>query len=668
MPFTIFPLHGIIRDAEGVARCACAQPDCGSKPGKHPAVAWSRLAAGEQVRGSAGHGIATGYRSGIFVIDLDSHAANEAFADMGECPDTYTVATARGWHLYFNWPGFAVHTGKNVFGPGIDVRGDGGMVVAPGSEHVDGGLYEVTEDIPIADAPAWLLERPELRGKIDQGTSDNAPTPVEPGTPIFGTRVELGKLACEEWDPHGGTTFFKLALRLVRDLELPLATCHELISQHFNPRAVDESGKPWHWTDKDIDHKLTQARDKSDIPAGNATDIDPEKLKAAAGIGSEDAWLAAIGANPQGAKTSVPFEVEYGGLEDADAPIDYLVDKILPVASVGMFVAQPYVMKTWAAYSLGIAVSQGKPWLGRHATKRGKVLIVDYEMGKRKVKKRLRMLGDDGTVGRIIKPGVRLDNIDFWKHLYDLGPSLVIIDSLSAGNRANDENSPQFVFPLDRASDMASASDCSFIVVHHAVKDTSGRSKQAWVRGTGAIFGQLDVCYALEAMPEGSKGEKRASLECIKMREGEEPPKFTLQLTDARGIELYEDAETKVLTGGNIEVAIRLALGRKSMSRNDLAAELHRRPPTVSDALETMKGRGEVVEFARQWHVDGPNIRAARIISTALDVNISQSVIATPNKLATVAHVKTEDVIELVAAGRLARTSEGSHGAWYVPA
>ncbi len=663
MPFTVFPLHGIIRDADGV-RCACPDLTC-SSIGKHPAIGWKRLGAGEQHTGSAGHGIATGWRSNVFVIDLDSDAADEAFQAMGEVPNTYTVRTARGAHLYFKWPGFAVHTGKNIFGKGIDVRGDGGYVVAPGSEHESGERYTIEYDDPIADAPAWLLARPELRGSINSEGSDNAPTPIEPSSPAWEGRIKLATEACTTWEPHGGTTFFRLALRLVRDLELPLDKAHELVTTHFNPRAVDADGKPWPWSDKDIEHKLVQARDKSTIKPGDATDIKLVALQDAATA----AFEAAINNASNAAGPKALFEVEYGGLEDADAPTDYLVDKILPTASVGMFVAQPYVMKTWAAYSLGIAVSQGKPWLGKHATKKGKVLVVDYEMGRTKVKKRLRMLGDDGSVGRIIKPGARLDNIELWSALFEERPALVIIDSLSAGNRANDENSPQFVFPIDRASDMANACGCSFIIIHHAVKDTNGRSKQAWVRGTGAIFGQLDVCYALETVAEGSKGEKRASLECIKMREGEEPPKFTLQLTDARGIELYEDPDHTVKVSGNLTDAIRLALGKGPSSANDLAdiSLKGRGRVNIQRELNSMKARGEAVFIDRRWYLDGPNIRAERIRVTALDANIHPSSISTPAKLATLAHASVDDVTRLIAHRRLARTSEGDLGAWYVP-
>ena len=39
---------------------------------------------------------------------------------------------------------------------GVDVRGEGGYVVAPGSRHASGALYVVANDAPLAQCPAWV--------------------------------------------------------------------------------------------------------------------------------------------------------------------------------------------------------------------------------------------------------------------------------------------------------------------------------------------------------------------------------------------------------------------------------------------------------------------------------------------------------------------------------
>lgn len=114
-------------------------------------------------------GIATG-PSRLIVIDLDIKKGAKGeeswaalVAEHGET-DTYTVKTwSGGRHLYF-WAreGVEIRNSQGKLGDGIDVRAEGGFVVAPPSVIREGdahGRYEVDEDWPIEDCPDWLLER-----------------------------------------------------------------------------------------------------------------------------------------------------------------------------------------------------------------------------------------------------------------------------------------------------------------------------------------------------------------------------------------------------------------------------------------------------------------------------------------------------------------------------
>ena len=62
-------------------------------------------------------------------------------------------------HLYFSWPtgGVKIINSASTIGPGIDVRGEGGMVIATPSVKKDGS-YRWINDLPVAEAPAWLIE------------------------------------------------------------------------------------------------------------------------------------------------------------------------------------------------------------------------------------------------------------------------------------------------------------------------------------------------------------------------------------------------------------------------------------------------------------------------------------------------------------------------------
>ena len=81
--------------------------------------------------------IATGVASEIFVVDVDGVDAELELrrleAAHGALPTTVDVITARGRHLYFKVPDTPVRNSAGRIAPGIDVRGDGGYVLAPPS-------------------------------------------------------------------------------------------------------------------------------------------------------------------------------------------------------------------------------------------------------------------------------------------------------------------------------------------------------------------------------------------------------------------------------------------------------------------------------------------------------------------------------------------------------
>lgn len=88
-------------------------------------------------------GIVTGEVSGIFVIDCDTQAGFDAIQNL--LPDSLILPVARtprgGWHLYFKWlADYKMTIGAGVL-PGVDIRGEGGYVVAPPSVNAEGKAY-----------------------------------------------------------------------------------------------------------------------------------------------------------------------------------------------------------------------------------------------------------------------------------------------------------------------------------------------------------------------------------------------------------------------------------------------------------------------------------------------------------------------------------------------
>jgi hypothetical protein len=85
--------------------------------------------------------------------------------------------TTRGRHIYFSWPNRPIRNSASKVAPGIDVRGDGGYVLAPPSIHPSGKNYQWSVDSAdaFAAAPDWLLNA-AAKPIASSGTAVATPT------------------------------------------------------------------------------------------------------------------------------------------------------------------------------------------------------------------------------------------------------------------------------------------------------------------------------------------------------------------------------------------------------------------------------------------------------------------------------------------------------------
>ncbi len=105
--------------------------------------------------------IVTGQVSGVVVIDFDTPDAL-AIGKAKGLPNTPMVQTARGYHAYLKYREGVRNFQKRADLPGIDLRGDGGYVVAPPSVHENGHIYSwCSDDVPLAELPEWVLAKNE---------------------------------------------------------------------------------------------------------------------------------------------------------------------------------------------------------------------------------------------------------------------------------------------------------------------------------------------------------------------------------------------------------------------------------------------------------------------------------------------------------------------------
>jgi hypothetical protein len=107
-------------------------------------------------------GLSTGMASRVWILDVDGEDGEASLRALetkhGALPPTWESLTARGRHVWFCCDG-PVPCSAGKIAPGIDVRGDGGYVIAPPSIHPSGRPYAWSVDRAddLAAAPAWLL-------------------------------------------------------------------------------------------------------------------------------------------------------------------------------------------------------------------------------------------------------------------------------------------------------------------------------------------------------------------------------------------------------------------------------------------------------------------------------------------------------------------------------
>lgn len=108
-------------------------------------------------------GIATGRDSNLIVIDIDGTDAADHYgrlilqhgpAGPPHATDGASVQTGRGWHLWFaHPPRVDLRNSASRLAPGIDIRANGGYVIAPPSIHPTGGRYQWVDPIPETGLP-----------------------------------------------------------------------------------------------------------------------------------------------------------------------------------------------------------------------------------------------------------------------------------------------------------------------------------------------------------------------------------------------------------------------------------------------------------------------------------------------------------------------------------
>jgi hypothetical protein len=453
----------------------------------------------DPVSGEAQHwniGVATG--RGLVVIDIDDKDGKDGSASLayledlhGELPPTLTVRTPSGGrHLYFRLPpGVWAGTNSGKLGQGIDVRAEGGYVAGPGSINGAGG-YVVIYPLPIADAPAWLVEK--LRGvKPAERIATAAPEDLDQPADVERAINWLQRHA-----PPSGS--YAVAARL-NEFGLYPETAAALMVEHWNPRRHEP---------RDHDHFLTRAehaRDYAQKPPGAASaalEFDD--------VSAEPIAQAAPDVENSATKRPKLYAVPFG--QSADMALatyaEPLVEGLLDQGAMCVAYGDSNAGKTFVMLHMGYCIAAGVPFAER-AVQQGAVAYVAAEGGRnihRRVAALRKHYGAHDDVPFVVIPcAVDLLNPEgdtealirlLRREEKRMGQpfALIVIDTLHRALAGGDENASTAMGAIVTHADrIRTAMKATLAFVHH-----SGKDKAKGARGHSSLRAATDTEIEVE--------------------------------------------------------------------------------------------------------------------------------------------------------------------------
>ncbi len=553
---------------------------------KDPAV----ISGHWRVSPSANVGIATGKASGIIVLDVDPrHDGDDTLAALeaenGRLPDAPTVLTGGGGlHVYFKYPPGAdrIANSAGTLGPGLDIRADGGYVIAPPSVHENGNEYrwEIAsriDQMEPPELPAWLLAM--FSKPVSQQTTPRFETP---------SVIEAGA--------RNDALF-----RLARSLHARKMTLNEILPSLC---AVNEARcKP------PLDLAEVEKIARNAVTEANRADFKANERPGAA----SNVWIQAVAA-PR-------------FIAQADGKLDMLVHRLVAPGSISLVSGTRGLGKTNVGLVLAVASATGGEFLGE-TLKPSRVLYLNRDNPTATIRKRLRSWGAERAdnlfiLGRDKAPPLAAK--DVWQQFPLNSFDLVIVDSLSAFLEAIDEKdggaSGEAVASV---LDAAAKSQAAFLILANTKR--SGRA----FRGSGVVADRADIHFEArdatdlkleprrehwsDCLPDpsdeawGERAKRRAARPdyrvafiCSKFRDGDEPEPFIVEIChdnergwSAREVTAEVEAEHERLK--QAVDARRRELVEKAIEALQAALPVAKNP----DAIEILKTAGLGRDAARK--------------------------------------------------------------------
>jgi len=550
--------------------------DCPSdKRGKHPVGGWGTMTASRPTEGMLNLwfgrelrnvGLACG-PSGLLVLDEDTPDALSKLAEsVGEkVPPTYRVRTSRGWHYYFD-------DSANEFGNSagaledwhIDVRGgkgSGGYVMAAGSVHWSGHVYEAEDAFAMpVPLPGWvkqLLRTPPKR-KLDPNSA-GAGTSSKSGDwnddPRYGTAdvlraqydrhlAAVSALAVAAGQrPNGGE--FRHALYLAALDGWRLVDC-DLLDKITMLRQVKQAVRDvWNADPNDDDRTIVYDEARTKANDSPWVVLDPDEPSDADALKAAYEREKAVEVRKERMRREVRAELDaenreplrvldVDGFLDAPSP-DYLVPKMFYRDGLSVVFGPPGAAKSFLVLDVALCLAAGKQWrehqLGRGSvhyvmaegqatnTLRTRAWLHHYEIEREALRGRFTVVP---TPVILTEAGVR----DYMQLVERDRPDMVVLDTknlMFAGKESQGDDYGAMLRVLHRIRETAGGA--AVILIDHSGLGDEGRT-----RGSNAQKGGVET----EIRVSNDNGIRRA--EVTRDKSGADGAQWLFRLVQVQGV------------------------------------------------------------------------------------------------------------------------------------
>ena len=464
---------------------------------------------------SYGIGIATGRTKygQIFVVDVDDrdeYRGSDTLHDLeqryGALPETVTAITGTGGqHLYFYSPVEVRNDAGSRLGVGLDIRGEGGQVLAAPTVHPNGKQYQWVDgwspmDRRPANAPQWLLT-------------------------LLTTNPQMVK-------PQGASDLF-LADPTTPSARYCAQTTWEqlLIPDGWTLAKTDRHGEQ-HWT-----------RPGKDSRDGISATIGHNGNDALIVFTSAVAWLPEGGYNRFGYMAARDHHGDWKiaakqflahnttqtepSIITPDEMLDMLVDwktfwnqdhivedwiakPLIARARQTALFAGAKTGKSWLTLNVVAALATGKPILGQTPQPKVHVLYLDYEMVEADLYERLEQFGytEDDDLSHLhyalipsLPPLNTLEGASAIMRLCELTKAEVVVIDTTGRAIEGEENSADSYREFARTTGLAlKRAGIACVRTDHAGKDGGKKHGQ---RGSSAKNDDVDIVYRLDKTDDG---------------------------------------------------------------------------------------------------------------------------------------------------------------------